>query len=167
MSASQLHGERLATLPTFREQIRVKSAAIIERLGERRRIEALQTLFANAKRKPAEIHELQTVPRKRRLPDHIEHELIHEGIRAGHITRQQIVAYRASQLIDDLSAFPGATEADDTTYSTLMHEVGEAVDWLTVARGLPTPENVARSEKEALEAAAAMQLHVEVQRRTA
>jgi hypothetical protein len=162
-------GERLATLPTFRDQITVRSAPLLERLGFTRRLEALQALFVNAPRKPTELHELQTVPPKRRLPDEIQHQMIHEGIRAGHITRGQIIAYRASQLIDDLSAFPGAHDADDATYCVLMQEVGEAVEAVTVDHGLQTDETRDRMRREVLEGAAVMLLHVETecQRRTA
>lgn len=168
--ATRQHEDRLATIPTYRERIRVPAAKLSERLGSfSRRLEALQRLFVDAPRKPYELHELQCKHPKRLMPDEVLRTMIHEGIRAGHITREQVVAYRASQLIDDLSAFPGATNADDATYSALMHEVGDAVAAVTVHHGLPTAENHARMTKEALEAAATLQLHVAsaAQKRTA
>jgi hypothetical protein len=93
--------------------------------------------------------------------------MIHEGIRAGHITRDQIVAFRAAQLIDDLAVFPGATDADDATYCALMREVGEAVEAVTVHRGLPTTESADRMTREALEAAAIVAAPRRIRKRTA
>jgi predicted lipase len=161
--SSHIHGERLATLPTFREQIRVKSAPITERLGNHtRRLEALQALFVNARRKPTELYELQCEAPKRRFPDEILRAMIHEGIRAGHITKSQVVAFRASQVIDDLSVFPDVTETEQATYCALMQEVGEAVEAVTVHHGLPTAEHADRMEREVSEAAATMQMHVAI-----
>lgn len=158
--SSRNTGDRLAPTPNFREQITVRTAAtLMERLGYNRRRDAFCALFANAKRKPDAIYELQCVHPKRQLMDESQHTLIHDGIRAGYITRSQMVTYRAAQLLDDLACFDGASDQDDATYCEVIRNVGEAVEWLTVAKGMPTQENTERARTEVMEAAVMLELH--------
>ena len=160
--ATRHTAERLATPRRFREAITVRSAPIMARLAECERRDAFLALFANAPRKPDAIYEYQRSHCRLQLPDEKQRALIHEGIRAGYITRDQIVAYRATQLLDDLSAFAGSESAADALYVAFMTEAADAVEHNTIAHGMPTPDNVARAAQETRELVAVAQMRVAV-----
>ena len=168
MSATRFHGPRLETPATpdrFREQIVVRSRQLADRLMGRDRLDAFVALFANAPRKPDALNELtRAEPRLKGLYDERHRALIHEGIKAGYITREQVIRYRASQVRDDLAAFPDARQADDTLFCALMSEAGEMVEAQVNARGMPTRENVAHAVKQTDELISVAQLLAESQR---
>lgn len=169
MSATRNFATRLETLShddvSFRQSITVRTAQIAERLVCQRRKDAFVELFSNASRKPDALNELtRAEPRIKGLYDDRHRTLIHDGIRAGYITREQVIRYRASQVRDDLAAFPDARQADDTLFCALMTEAGEMVEAQVVARGQPTPENVERAVRETDEAISVAAMYVESQR---
>jgi hypothetical protein len=51
------------------------------------------------------------------------------------------------------------TAGEPVTYDVAAREVPDAIDWMARARMLPTPENVARAEREIAEGVCALQLH--------
>lgn len=158
--STQLRGERLAALPRFREAVTIRPAGLTERLAEMARRDAFLALFVNAPRKPEAIYELQRSGCRTQLPGERQRRLIHDGIRAGYITREQVIQYRASQLQDDLAAFGGTIEPDEAVYVAFMTETAEAVDAATKAKGLPTRENVERCIAETREAIAVAEIKV-------
>lgn len=148
MHTTRKHADRLATVPHFREAIAVRPARLTERLAEAGRRDAFLALFANAPRKPDAIYELSRAEPRALLPDERQRRMIHEGIRDGYISRDQIVAYRAMQLLDDLAQFAGSQSAADALYVAFMKEAAEAVEAQTMAHGVPTPENKATAARE-------------------
>jgi hypothetical protein len=151
--------DRPATVRSFRETITVHPAHLTDRLAASRRKDAFVALFARYERKPDAIYDLTRAEPRCQLPDEKQRALIHDGIRASVITREQIIQYRAAQLIDDLAQFPGAEAVADAQYIPLMTEIAECVEALALVRGVPTPTNVERARKEASEASAALHLY--------
>jgi hypothetical protein len=165
--ATESHRDRLAAIPSFRERITVRHAPLTERLAARARLDAFVALFANAPRKPDAIYELQRSEPRSGLPDERQRRLIHEGIRAGYITRDQIVAYRATQLLDDLSTFGRSSDAADALYVAYMTETAEAVEAQTVARGVKSGEAREAAIRETREAIAVAEMQVAALARSA
>jgi hypothetical protein len=157
--ATRQHPERPATLRTYRETITVHPARLTDRLAASRRKDAFIALFVRYERKPDAIYELTRAEPRCQLPDEKQRALIHAGITDGMISRQQIIQYRAAQLIDDLAQFPDAHIVADAQYVPLMTEIAECAEALTVARGIPTPANIETAKREAAEAAAAIHLY--------
>jgi hypothetical protein len=160
--STQTSSERLAALPTFRESVAkgYRAAPILERLAEAERRDAFLALFANAPRKPDAIYEFQRSHCRLQLPDEKQRTLIHDGIRAGYITREQIVAYRATQLLDDLASFADTTDAADALYVAFMRESAEAVEAATYAHGIPTPQTKQNAAQQIKELVAVGSMHV-------
>lgn len=155
--STEHRGSRLASHPnqsdrTFREQITIKQGDVTERLAARRRLVAFVELFADAPRKPDAIYDLTRAEPRCQLPDEKKHRLIHQGIKDGVISRERLIRYRATQLLDDLAAFPDAGTPAEALYVPFMKELAEAVDAQTVARGVPTPANVDHAVRETREA---------------
>lgn len=168
--STQQQGGRLATSPnpqSFRDSITVHSAPVAARINERRRLIAFCDLFRHYPRKPDAIYELQRSAPRSQLPGERERALIHDGIAQGYISRDMVVAYRTAQLADDLGAFPGSHDVEDATYCALFREVGEAVEAITIAHGLPTEANHEEAARQAREAAAVMEMHVSMTQRSA
>lgn len=107
MKTTEQSGERLATHrnEAFRKAITVRSAPITARLEQRRRLVAFCELFSDASRKPDAIYDLQRSEPRCGLPDEKQRSLIHQGIREGYITRDRLIRYRLSQILDDLEQF--------------------------------------------------------------
>jgi hypothetical protein len=154
---------------SLRQAITVRTAALTQRLIAeqelKQRRDAFVALFANAPRKPDALYELtRAEPRSVVIGDEKQRRLIHEGICAGYITREQVIRYRASQVRDDLAQFADARQADDTLFCALMTEAGEMVEAQVVARSMPTSSNVERAVRETDEAIAVAMVYVESQR---
>jgi hypothetical protein len=154
--------ERLATTrqTTFRESVRVRSASIGARLAEQARIDALLSMWAHVSPKPSWVYEFTRGEQRRRHPSEMERTLIHDGIRAQQLSREQVIAYRTSQLLDDLSQFGNTEETADALYIAFMREAGEAVEAVTLERGLPTPENVGNSIRQMRDVIAVAEMRV-------
>ena len=154
--STQSHRERVAPLPTFRESVArgYRSTTLIDRLAEATRRDAFLALFVNAPRKPDAIHELQKAERRTLTTDERARRLIHDGIRAGYITKDQVTAYRAFQLLDDLNAFADVTDAQRAFYLEYVRETAEGLEAATEHKGNPTPETAAKVTEEVGEGAA-------------
>lgn len=131
-----------------------------ERLSYRRRVVAFCELWQDAKRKPDAIYQLQRAEPRAKLYSERERQLIHDGIRAGMISRERLVRYRLTQLLDDLAQFPGSTPVTDHLYAAAMREVGQAVEAQTLAHALATDEARTTAIRETREAVAAQELLV-------
>jgi hypothetical protein len=151
---------RLAATQKYRESITVRSATITHRLAERARLDAFLAMWANATPKPAWYYEFTRGEQRRNHPSERERALIHDGARQGTITREQVIAYRTSQLLDDLSVFGHTEETADALYIAFMREAGEAVEAVTLERGLPTPENVGNSIRQMRDVIAVAEMRV-------
>lgn len=152
-------GRRLAPQPNFRDRVTIRSAPITAQIAQRRRRVAWCELFTDAPRKPGHIYEQQRTDPRAPLPDERQHEQIQQGIRDGYISRERIIRYRATQLLDDLSAFPNDTPANERLLAVLMREIGEGAQWAVVAEGTPSAENRTRASQELREAAALCLVH--------
>lgn len=158
--SNESHGRRLAPAPkNLRESAIVRTAPITRAIAERRMRVAFCELFHDAPRKPAFIHELQRRDQRVPLPDQRQRALIHDGIRSGMISRERIVRYRATQLLDDLAAFPTAAPANERLLALVMREIGEAAESAIVAESVPSGENRMRAIRESKDAVAALELH--------
>jgi hypothetical protein len=157
--STQPTGRRLAATPNFRDRVMVRGAPITKEIAARRRRVAFCELFHDAPRKPQFIYEQQRANPRVPLPDERQHQLIHDGIRAGLITRERIIRYRATQLLDDLASFPSDTPANERLLAVLMREIGEGAQWAVVAEGTPSAENRLRASQELKEAAALCLVH--------
>jgi hypothetical protein len=136
------------------------STEALDRLTYITRRDAFVAVFANAPTKSRELIELTRSQPRCALPDEKQRRMIHTGIRAGYVTREQCVRFRLAQLIDDLGQFPAEGSAHETLYRLLMKETGEMVDWQTIARGTPTTENRARAVQETRENIAIEELQI-------
>jgi hypothetical protein len=150
MSTEQ-HGLRLATHPTQHR--------IDPRMQHRRRLAAFIELWADAARKPAAVYALTRKDPRCKLPDEKQRTMIHNGIRDGMIARARIIRYRAAQLLDDLAQFPEESCPNDLTYVQTMLETAEAIEALTIAKGMPTEANRVAAVRETREAIATSELH--------
>lgn len=151
-----------ASSHTFsRQRVTRGGGRVSPQIEERRRLVAFAELFADAPRKPDALHALTRREPRCQLPDEKQRSMIHDGIRAGVVSRERIVRYRATQLLDDLAQF-GDTDADavDVCYVRAMIEIAEAVEAQTVARALPTDANRLAAVRETREAVAELQCHV-------
>lgn len=133
-------------------------ARITPRLEMRRRLVALVELFTDAPRKPAAIYDVTRRAPRCQLPDEKHRALIHDGIRAGLISRERIVRYRAQQLLDDFAQFPDEASAKDALYVRLMFEAADCVKAQTVAQGMPTEGNCLDAVRETRELIAVAEL---------
>lgn len=145
--------------PLARHQITIRGAPITARLAERRRLVAFAELFQHAARKPDALYALTRKEPRCALPDEKQRQMIHDGIREGVISREQIIRYRATQLLDDLAAFPDAGSAAEALYVPMVREIAQALDAQTVAHGVPTPANQDTAVRESKEAIAVLELH--------
>lgn len=158
--ATKSPGRRLAPAPTFRDRIAVQAAPITREIADRRRRVAFCELFTEAARKPGFIYELQRRDPRHPLPDARQHALIQQGIREGYISRERIIRYRAAQLMDDLSAFPNDSAANERLLAQLLREIGEGVESAIVAEGTPSLDNRTRAVRELREVGAVCALYV-------
>lgn len=156
--ATKSTGQRLAPQPKFRDRIAVHSAPITQQIADRRRCVAFCELFSDAPRKPDFVYELQRRDRRHHLPDERQRRLIHDGIREGYISRERMIRYRAAQLMDDLSAFPNDTPANERLLAVMLREIGEAIEKHVIAEGTPSFENRADAVREGREAVAILEL---------
>lgn len=143
--ATRNHTERLATTQIFREQVRVRHAPISARLAESDRIDRFLALWKDVTPKPEWSYEFTRGEDRRRHPAELERKLLHAGIAAGEITKEAVIAYRAAQLHDDLKAFGGNVEPGEALYVEFMTQAAEAVEAETVAKGMPTPQNISNA----------------------
>lgn len=156
--STESHGRRLAAAPnrTFRERVVVRSAPVTREIAERRRRVAWCELWSDHPgEKPwfvADQRRADTAGRP--LPDERHHRFIHDGIRDGAISRERIIRYRVTQLLDDLAAFATPAPANERLLAVLMRELGEGAQWAVVAEGTPSAENRLRASQELKEAAA-------------
>lgn len=158
--STQSHGRRLAPAPkNLRERAVVRSAPVTKQIAERRLRVAFCELYHDAPRKPAFIHELQRRDQRVPLPDARHRALIHEGIRAGFISRERLVRYCAAQLLDYLGVFEDHTPAQDRLLAIVMRELGEAAESAIVAESVPSGENRSRAIRESKDAIAVLELH--------
>lgn len=142
--STEFHRADLAVRPT-----RVRSHPRIE---WRRRLNALAELFLDVARKPDALYALtRRVPRCK-LPDEKLRTMIHDGIRAGQISRARLIRYRAAQLQDDFAQFPDEASSQQVLYVQLMLEQAEAIEAQTVAYAMPTEGNRVAAVRETREA---------------
>jgi hypothetical protein len=132
MKATQHHRAALAGRPT---------EGLHPRIAHRRRLSAFVELFTDASRKPDAVYAIQRKDPRVKLYDEREREIIHQGIKDGVISRERIVRYRLSQLLDDLAQFPHDVPVSDVVYVRLMAEQAEALEAQAIARALPTSAN--------------------------
>lgn len=160
--STEFRGQRLETLRIPRTTGQgigiVAPAALTERFAQLARRDAFVALFVGAKRKPDAIYDLQQG--KTKLPDERQRELIHEGIRAGYITREQVVNYRLAQTADDLAQFPTGYTPQEAIFVQCVTEFAEAMEKITLAATLPTETNVTNAIRETREALLVGELHV-------
>lgn len=158
--ATQSCGQRRETLRTIQRTGigRITTAPLTQRFAEIARRDAFLALFQHAKRKPQAIYDLQQ--HKTKLPAERERELIHDGIREGYITREQVVNYRLAQTADDLGQFPTGYTPQEAMFVQVVTEFAEAMEALTLANGIPSRENCERAAKETREALLVGELHV-------
>lgn len=112
---------------------------LADRLAAGDRKLAFLRLFENAKPKPDWYYQLTRSEPRQQVPGERHRDLIVAGIRAGHISEDQIIAYCRGQLLDLLGQFPTQRTADETVYVALMTETAEMVEAHTIARALPSP----------------------------
>jgi hypothetical protein len=131
---------------------------IAEPSAWRERRDQFAALFADAHPKPPEIIAITRAEPRTKLYDERQREIIHAGIRAGMISRERLIRYRAQQLLDDLAQFHDQASAGDVMYVRAMLETAEMVEAQTVARALPTETNRMTALRETREAIAVAEL---------
>ena len=124
----------------------------------RERRDQFAALFADAHPKPPEIIAITRAEPRTKLYDERQREIIHAGIRAGMISRERLIRYRAQQLLDDLAQFPAQASTGDVVYVRAMLETAEMVEAQTVAHAIPTETNRMTALRETREAIAVAEL---------
>jgi hypothetical protein len=110
------------------------------------RKEALEGLCRRAERKPAWLYDARR-DENRPLPDERLDAAIMEGVQEGWITPEVLADYLA-----DLFALYRAMMPDaHATYLDTVREKSEAMEAVSIARAVPTPENNDRAARELLQ----------------
>lgn len=146
--ATRQFGSPLAGHRNIRESVVIRTAPLADRLAVGDRKMEFLKLWADAKRKPDDVYELSRGEPRRSLPDEKQRSMIHRDIRAGLISRDRLIAYRRSQLLDDLAQFPDSAPLSEVLHVVFMTETAQMVEAHTLARGMPTPENERAKVKE-------------------
>lgn len=170
MKATEEATARLATHrirpPLDREVIGrgYRATALAARLStESARLFALQRLCAGAERKPAWLYNVQRAEPRASLPCERLDAAILEGIRVGYITPEVLADY-----FGDLFALYRAMMPDaHATYLDTAREKSEALEAISIARAVPTPENIDRAARELMEDAIVSTAHAKTLQRGA
>ncbi|MDB4892190.1 MAG: hypothetical protein JWL61_4045 [Gemmatimonadetes bacterium] len=73
------------------------------------------------------------------LPCTKERTMLHAAIRQGCTTPERIIAYRITQLQDDLAQFNETPLLEELIYQHLVREQAESIDAVSRAHAMPTP----------------------------
>lgn len=155
MKATNETPVRLATLRIDSLGSGYRPTALMARLRQPR-LNALQRLCRSAERKPAWLYDAQRAEPRSSLPCERLDAAIVEGIQHGYITPEVLADYFGELFALYRAMMPGGAEA---TYMDAVREGAEALEKVSVARAIPTPENCEGAARESLEASVAFTAH--------
>jgi hypothetical protein len=137
-----------------------RSAPLTQRLGcFSARLNAAQALCGNASRKPGWLYDAQRDELRRSLPDQREYDAIQAGIADGYIDATKLVEYFAEKFLIHAATLATRDGATDVTFVATVREAAEALEYVSVARGLPTKENKQLAAREGVQGALVMLAH--------
>lgn len=117
---------------------------ITDRIEPRVALRRLQVAFVDivtgAKRMPQKWYDL-TRSRAATFPFQRERQFIHEAIRLGCTSPNQVITWRLKQLADDLAQFSEPLDMNELFFVRLICEQADAVDAQIKAHAMPTAAN--------------------------
>lgn len=150
MQNTQHSAARLATRPAIDREALARGyrpTTLMARLSTApARLDALERLCAKAERKPQWLYDLRKQD-GRTLPCERLHNAIVDGIQARFITPEVLADYYGEMFALYRAMMPDA----HATYLDTVREKSEAIEAVSVARAVPTPENNASAARELLE----------------